>query len=436
MIKNAINFLTTTFSSKTARNAGAVLLGNLAGQGINFLSLIVIIRHFTPFQFGLLSTAIAIMGLASQFSDLGISTGFVRYASVYLKEDPRKADILFKITLLLKAGIGLAVMLLGLLLARPLAVYVLKSEELTHLIQLAFIGSFGATLWSYLQSILQVREWFVKYAWIGIFNNSLKLIGTLFLIYFDVLAEINVMWVIAIVPFAGFILDGFLVPREFLKSNGNRREQKEILSELFHFSKWITLATLCTMLLMRIDVFMLQGFSTPSEVGIYSSASQLAMLFPLVTGALSISLLPKISSYKEKKEHINFIVKILKLSPLVLIIFIPLYFFSSPLIQILFGMKYLPGVPVFKILLVSFGIGLILNPIALIFYSINKPDVLSYMNVVQLIIALGLNLHFIKSFGALGAAYTSLLIRVFAVIYISIWLFKYFKRADNAKVSA
>lgn len=423
--------LSNLFRSKTLRDTGLVFAGNLAGQGLGFLATVIVIRHLGPAGFGLFSTAIAVMGLASQFSDLGISTGFVRYAALYLKQDQLKADILFKITLYLKLGIGLIVLIIGLVISKPLAHCLFKAPELTVLLRLAFIGSLGATLWGYLQAILQAKEWFLKYAWINVFNNSIKLVGILILVLYNQLSALNAMWILTLVPFAGFFVDSLIVPKGFLKSKGLPEEHKLVFSELFHLSKWVTLSTLCTMFLMRLEVFMLQALSTPENVGIYNSANQLATIFPLITGSMTIALLPKISSYKTRPDLINYINKVIKVIPVVIIIFIPMFVLSDYLIPALFGAKYTSSIDVFKVLLSAFAVSVILNPISMVFYSINRLQLLSMLNIIQLLIAAPLNYYTITHFGAIGASYTSLSIRLFALSYITYWLFSYFKKGDQ-----
>lgn len=430
-IKNKFHEQLHILRSKTIRDTGLIFAGNLAGQGIGFLATLLVIRHLGPVQFGLFSTAIAVMGLASQFSDMGISTGFVRYAALYLKQNQHKADILFKITLYLKLGIGCSVLLIGLIIAKPLAVHIFKTPELTQLLRLAFIGSLGATLWGYLQAILQAKGWFFKYAWINVFNNSVKLIGILLLVLFNKFTTNNAMWILALVPFAGFFVDGLIVPKGFLKTKALPDENKLIFNELFHLSKWVTLSTLCTMFLMRLDILMLQTLTTPENVGIYNSANQLAMIFPLVTGSMTIALLPKISAYHSKKELIQYINKVFKLAPLILLFFIPFILTSHIFIPLVFGPKYINAVNIFRILIMAFSISIIINPISIIFYSINKAKLLTVMNIIQFIIAIPLNYYLINNFGAIGAACTSLAIRLFALVYVSYWLYRYFKNESE-----
>jgi O-antigen/teichoic acid export membrane protein len=375
------------------------------------------------------------MLLASQFSDLGISTGFVRYASVYLKSSKLKADVLLKATLYFKLAVGLVVLVFGLLFSPLIAERIFGAPSLVSLLRIAFIGSLGLTLWGFLQAVLQAREWFVKYAWINIFNNSLKLLGVILLIYGGLLAESRALLVMALVPFVGFLVDGLLVPKGFLRANIWTTEGKDVFAELFHFSKWVTLSTLCTMFLMRLDVLMLQGLSDSTAVGIYNSANQLAMIFPLVTNSLTIALLPKVSSYRTKQEVLYYVRKVVKIVPVVIVLLLFGYALSEPVINWLFGAKYLGAIPIFKVLLVAFSISVILNPISLILYSLEKPGFFFVVNLFQILLAVPMNYFLIPRYGAVGASYTSLAVRMLAFILIFTWILKFIIKGGKGGVS-
>ena len=239
------------------------------------------------------------------------------------------------------------------------------------------------------------------------------------------------MWVLAMVPFAGFFLDGLIVPKGFLKVKGSREENRTVFFELFHLSKWVTLSTMCTMFLMRMEVLMLQSLSTPEAVGIYNSANQLAMIFPLVSGALTVSLLPKISAYKTDLDLFIYIKKVCRIIPVVLAAILPLVLCSRSMIPVIFGIKYAQSAGIFQVLLFAFAIGIVLNPISLVFFTINQVRFLSAINIFQLIIAVPLNLYLIPRYGALGASWTCLAIRLFALCYITFWLFRYFRKGPS-----
>lgn len=423
-IRSIILKLSNKLSSRTVKDSALVFAGNFAGQGLGFLSTLILIRELGPARFGVLSTVLTIMALATQFTDLGISTGFVRYASKYLKEDQRKAEILFKITLYLKLSIGLLVLFLGLIITRPLSSYIFNTSEVEPLIRLAFIGSLGSTLWGFLQAILQAKQWFMKYAWINVFNNCIKLMGISWLAWTGSISQKNALIVIILIPFIGFFVDSFLVPKSFLKIKAEKEEKKQVFLELFHFSKWITLATLCTMLITRIDVLLLQALSTSDQVGIYNSALQLAMILPIITGSISTIMLPKISSISEKSELIAFVDRTIKLLPYLILLLFVLELLSGPLVLTLFGDKYVHSIPVFRLLLLGFILGIFVNQISIVAFTLNKVRFITFVIYIELAINILLDVYLIPEFGAVGAAISNLTIKIFGNVLITYYILK------------
>ncbi|GAG62717.1 unnamed protein product [marine sediment metagenome] len=70
--------------SRIAKDSAIVLTGNTLSAGLAFITTILITRTLGPAEFGLFALALAVIGIASQFSDFGIGTGMVRFAALFL----------------------------------------------------------------------------------------------------------------------------------------------------------------------------------------------------------------------------------------------------------------------------------------------------------------------------------------------------------------
>lgn len=231
------------------------------------------------------------------------------------------------------------------------------------------------------------------------------------------------MWVLALVPFAGFFVDGLIVPKKFLSVKLNMLESSAIFYDLFHFSKWITLATLSTMLIARVDVFLLQVLSTPVQVGLYSSATQLAMIFPIITGSITTSLLPKFSVVTDKDVLRKFILNTIKFIPYLLLLLLALLLVSGYVVEFLFGSKYLGSVNILRLLIIGFVMGVFVNQISLIAFSLNKVRFLTTVIYIELFINVILDYLLIPTYGAMGAAISNLTIKLFGNILICWYIF-------------
>jgi len=243
--------------SRIAKDSAIVLTGNILGAGLGFIATILITRTLGPAQFGLFSLALAVMMIASQLSDFGISTGLVRFASLYLKTDKLKADLMFKVSLKVKLIVSMSIFLIGFLVSPSLAIYVFKKSELIFPLKLAFIGTFGASLVGYISATLQARQSFKKFTLINLINpvGKFALIGLLFLTC--KLNFLNALTTVITLPFIAFLIGSLIIPKDFLRAKG---DESKALHELFHFSKWILISTFCVMIFNRLDVLMLGHF--------------------------------------------------------------------------------------------------------------------------------------------------------------------------------
>jgi len=415
--------------SKIAKDSAIVLTGNILGAGLGFIATILIVRTLGPAQFGLFSVALAVMGIATQFSDFGIGTGLVRFASLYLHQDKLKADLMFKVSLKLKLIISVLVFLIGFFASESLAVHVFGKPELIFPLKLAFIGAFGASLVAYISATLQARQSFAKFAFVNLINplGKLTLIGLLFLTY--KLNLLSALTTVIILPFIAFLIGSLIIPRDFLRAKG---DENKALHELFHFSKWILVSTFCVMIFNRLDVLMLGYFKSTEEVGYYSAAFNLAFAVSLVTGSLITVLLPKASTIVGSNALKNYIRKSLKYTSLIVFLMTPILVFSGPLILFLYGSQYRSSIIIFVILFAIRLLGVMTSPLGLVFYTLNKPQLSGYLNVMQLLGNFTGNYLMIPKYGAIGAALSTLIIYGLGSLYVGIYIhYKIFKNTGE-----
>jgi len=410
--------------SKIAKDSAIVLTGNIIGAGLGFIATILITRTLGPAQFGLFSVAIAVMGITSQISDFGINSGLVRFASLYLKNDNQKANLMFKVSLKFKLISSILVFLIGFFASESLAIHVFGKTELILPLKLSFIGVFGLSFVGYISTTLQARQSFVKFALVNLIDplGKLTLIGLLFLTY--KLNLLSALTTVVILPFIAFLIGSLIIPKDFLMAKG---DENAALNELFHFSKWIFVSVFCVTIFTQLDVLMLSYFKIMEEVGYYSAGYRLGFSFSIILGSFITILLPIISKLTEKQQIINYRKKTLKITLFIAIIFFPIFFLAKPLILAIYGVPYLDSVIIFQILFLKFLLVLIFNPINIVIYSINKPMIASYGNLLQLSFNFIGNYLVIPMYGAYGAAIVSLITDVIGVSFMLYYLHIHFK---------
>jgi O-antigen/teichoic acid export membrane protein len=406
--------------SSVGKNSAIVLTGNIIGSGFAFIATILITRTLGPAQFGLFSLALAVMGIASQFSDFGIRTGLVRFASLYLKIDKQRANLIFKVSLKLKLLTSTLIFLIGFISSYTLAVHVFEKPELTFPFKLAFVGAFGTSLFGYILATLQARQSFKFYTLVKLITplGKMTLIGILFLT-----VKLNLqsaLITVIFLPFIAFLIGSLIIPKDFLKVGGN---EKEAFHELYHFSKWILVSIFSVMIFQRIDVLMLGYFKPAEDIGLYSAGYTLALLFPLITGTITTVLLPKVSEMSSKEKLREYTKKSLKFTIPIIFPLIILLSISQPLILFIYGARYFASAIIFQILIIGFSLTIIINPISLTIYSLNRPEILAYLNVIQLLLNFLANLFLIPLYSMIGAAIATLLVQVVGTIFIGVYVY-------------
>lgn len=82
--------------------------------------------------------------------------------------------------------------------------------------------------------------------------------------------------------------------------------------------------------------------------------------------------------------------------------------------HLFFGQRYNDAIPILRILLLASGLGLLINPIIVMYYRLNRAKIVSYVHVSQLILIIILNIVLIPRFEAVGAAWARAIINIFA----------------------
>jgi O-antigen/teichoic acid export membrane protein len=88
---------------------------------------------------------------------------------------------------------------------------------------------------------------------------------------------------------------------------------------------------------MRLDIMMLQKMSSSKEVGYYSVAMNLAMIFPLITASLVTTLLPKLDEFLKNNSIRKYVYSILSKVKYVIVMLLIIEILAPFIIKIIFG---------------------------------------------------------------------------------------------------
>lgn len=406
--------------SKTARNTYMVFLGNILSAFFAFLFTVILGRSLSLSDFGYFSALLSYLLLVSDLSDIGIGSSLSAFIP-HLEHDKKKLGTFLKTSFFLQGSVAISVTIILTLLAPFLSQLLFHTQKFTRLIYITNLGILSTILLNYFQYALSARQSFLKVSFLSSFGGFLRLFLLLVILGVFALTVESAVWTQTLMPIVlvgmGFIFIGF----HFLWSDFSLKDLRSLLS----FAKHLGVARGLTALASRLDVLMLIALTTATDAGIYSIASRVISIYPLLSGSFSTVIAPKLSAMTDKRHLKDFMVKVIIGTVGIIATIGILILIADPFITILFGQKAQPSVGVFRLLLVSmiFFVASI-PPVSLAIYYLRKPHILSINSVIQLVIVFFGNMIFIPLYGRNGASYSLILAFGITLFFTSYLVYK------------
>lgn len=387
---------------------------------MGFAMSLIVARWMGPEEFGLFSLFIVILILGNDVLGEGLNPGVVRYYAMYSGTDREKASEVLTSALALRVLLGIPVVLIGAAAGTQVAGRVFQDGMYTWPVVLGLVGSLGAALWSFHLSTWQARQAFAGYAVMVSLVNALRVLSVPVLIWIGQLTLIVIMGLHVIIYYLCTAVAFGLLRRHF----ANLRINKALLRELLRFSKWPAMASLCFLLQVNLGVPILNYFVDSREAGLYAAGSALLMGVDFLTVSLLTTLLPKVSQFTGLEQCRSYVQRSFPLNLLIAAALLPLTFFGGPLVLLLFGPAYEGTIPVFHVLFFGALATLVTHPLYLVFYAMNRPHLYTLTGIVALIGWIVAGCWLIPAYGAVGAAWTTLIARLFQSIMIMVILWQ------------
>ncbi len=391
-----------------SQQAALVFAGKMTGACLGFVMSLLVARWMGPEEFGLFSLFIVILIFGNDLLGDGLSPGVVRFYAMYRRADPSKAAEVLTNALALRILLGIPVVVVGVTVGAQCAERVFHSQSYVVPVVLGLVGSFGAALWSFNLSVWQAREEFGTYGVMVPLINILRVLSLPVLSLGGYLTLGGVMGSHVVVYFL-CALSGMWALRGHL---AQVRIDGVLLRELFRFSKWPAMASLCFLLQVNLGVPVLSYFADAREAGLYGAGSSLLMGVDFLTLSLLTALLPKVSRLSGIEQCRSYVQRSFPAYALIAVVLLPLLFFARPLVLGLFGSAYEGTVDVFQVLFVGTLGTLVTHPLYLVLYTMNRPHLHTLSGIVGLVAWVLTAVWLIPQFGAVGAAWTTLCSRL------------------------
>lgn len=391
-----------------ARGAGIVFIGVIIGRVLGYLIRMVIARFLGPASYGLISLGIAGVEIATILALVGLPTAIGRYVSYYrAKGEESKVRGIIRSSLSISLPSGVAIGILVFFLSGYISLKIFKEPHL-----LPILKSFAAIV------PLYTLVWVCSSIFTG-FKKMEYVVGTqqilrnvLILATFITLFYLGLGVKAAIYAYLlGYLITAVIaatLSQRIFPILGSRLESSANVKKLFSFAWPLVLVSMLWFIIGRVDTLMLGYFQAAASVGVYNAALPLAQLVPIILQSFTTIFMPTISailSTGEKQDLRSIYTTTTKwIFTLTLPLFLLLFFFSQPILSLLFGSKYVGGAVALKILSFGFLVHAAVGPTAMTLNVLEKTK----LNLINTLVAFAsniiLNYYLIPIYGITGAA--------------------------------
>ncbi len=408
MLQNLLGHIKRLGLQKYLTNISWLLVERVIRVLVALIIDVWIARYLGPEKFGILSYAISFVGLFSAISSLGLNAIVIRDL---VKFPDKKNEILGSAFWLKISGAFLMLLLLWITL------WFTDTDNFTKL--MIFIIASSAVFQSfnvidfYFQSLV-LSKYVVWVNSVGLFISS---IIKLLLIY-NHAPLIAFAWVIlfdSIILAIGYVyvyiknVNDFVI-RKF-------KLHKETAKSLLRDGWPLVLTTIFISIYSQLDQVMIKNMVNNYEVGQYSAAAKLNSFFAFLPSVVLISLTPAIVKAKKKSMDL-FLQRLQLLYDLVatygLIVALFILIFADLIIRYSYGEAYSESATIMRIIVFSNLFSFLGAASSRWFINMGYERKILYRNLFGVTVNIISNYIFIKRFGAIGAAYTTLLSQISA----------------------
>ena len=385
--------------SQSARDTYVLFGGNIVSAFLGFLFTLIIARGLSVGDFGVFSAVNNLVTIISSVADIGISAGLVSFvASFTAKGDKENAWRYLKASLVARLVV-VSLLSLALLAFAPIVAKRLLASSDINMVYWSVVLSFGLMFWGYFPSALQAYKRFVASISVDISLGIIRVlaVGSFFFAGALTLSTSFISFtlgtIMAVVSGLIFLGVSFLI----IDTPG------EVYSKLLRFSGWVGVNRIVSAISGRIDLQMLAVFMGAEVVGQYSIAQRLALFVTVLISSFSVVLATRLAAFDDREKEKGYVIKSTLATLLIVIGVIVWIIIARPFISLLFGIKYLPAVPIFQAFAASMvPFILATTPVTAIIYSMKKPIYIGYFSFFQLAAIFLLNLLLIPKIGPYG----------------------------------
>lgn len=402
--------LSRFLGNKETKNAIWLIGGRVAQMALSLVVGALTARYLGPGNYGLINYATAYVSFFTALCNLGLNAVIIK--DFVDNPDEQGEAIGSALTMRFVSSLLSSAMIVG------IVAVVDKGEPLT--IAVAALCSLGAVF-----HIFETFNYWFQYQYKSKVTSIAMLLAYIVTSAYKIIlliVEKDVKW-FAFASSVDYIAVAVFLIIAYKRHNGAKlkfsfKKSKALISVSYNY----ILSSLLVAVYGTTNKFMLKQFLGEEEVGYFSTANAICMMWPFVLQAIIDSMYPTILSLHSKGEKEAFEKKNRQLYAIVFYVSFAVsmlfIIFGDLAIKILYGEAYAPSGTPLKIITWYTGfsyLGVARNAWTV---SEGKQKYLKYMYIFAAILNVLLNLLLIPSFGASGAATASLITQIFTSIIL------------------
>lgn len=401
-----------------------------AGSVLSYLQMglqVVVGLLYTPLmikclgqsEYGLYNTVASTISMLS-ILNLGFSSGYIKFYSVYKANNDQKAiERLNGLFIIVFSVIGVVALLCGAFLTNHLHLVfenglTVEEYKLARVLMIFLTLNLAISLpMSVFQCIINAHEKFIILKGLGVVKTILTPIITIPLLFMGY-GSVGVVAVTVVINILIDIVYIYYV-RVFLKAKFCFREvEKDVFIELFKYTAFIAINIISDQVNWNIDKFLLGRYCGTIIVAIYSAGATLQTYYQMLSLAVSNVFIPRIHRIINEKndtseeiyEKLNEVfIKVGRIQYLVIMLVLTGFIlYGRQFIYLWIGRDYEESYTVALLLMIPVTIPLIQNIGTEIQRAQNKHQLRSIIYLFMAAFNLCLTIVLCQKYGAIGAA--------------------------------
>ncbi|HDY73043.1 MAG TPA: flippase [Candidatus Jorgensenbacteria bacterium] len=389
-----------------AKNVFWLGVGQVGSRIIRAFIIIYAARLLGAAEYGVFSYALGLAGFFTVFADIGLSPILTREVA----KKPGRGSYYFATTFWMKI-ILLAVTSLLVIFLAPQFSGIEAAKAIVPFVALLVI--FDGVRDLTIAFVRAKNKMEIEALIIVITNIAITVFGFIIL-YFSATAKAFTLSYVASAGI-GTIAAIFILKEEFMRVVSNFR--KQLIRPLIKSALPIALFSIFGIFMINIDIIMLGWFRSAEEIGFYSGGLRIVQLLYILPSIIAVSIFPSLSKLIGENNHEKAKKLMEKVITVVLLMAFPIavggVILGFPLIEIVFGAEYLPGVNAFKILIVAIIFVFVGNVLGNSILAYDLQRKMTKFVVGSAIANVALNFILIPIYGIVGAAIATFAVQVF-----------------------